>query len=176
MDGNPGATRAVHNFDEDLAFSEQASCEPFWDAIYRKAFPDLLSHMLCSGKSKAQELGIDRLILLSNGFTLKVEEKKRRKAYPDIAFEHTANDRTKAPGWIEKDLAINYLAYAFLPIKTAYLFDWQMLKRAWREFGAVWKRDYPEIIAQNPNYKTISVAVPISTVQSAVRNARIIKI
>ena len=85
-------------------------------------------------------------------------------------------DTTGAPGWIEKDLAIDYLAYAFMPSRTVYLFDWLMLRRAWGQFGDEWKRKYKIPPAQNNGYKTHSVAVPIKVLRNAVALARRIQV
>lgn len=164
------------DFQEDLAWSEQASCEPFWDAVYRKAFPNMVAHMPCGGDTFSQRQGIDRIIHLANGKTLYIDEKKRRKVYTDIALEYISSDATNAPGWIEKDLAIDYLAYAFMPISTCYLFPWPMLRRAWSQFSPQWKTKYQAIQAYNPGYTTWSLCVPIDILQRAVTTATVIDV
>ena len=68
-----------HEFTDEREFSEAASSEPFWDAVYRQAFPNLVSHMPCPGDFASQRMGIDRVLLLSNGKTLTIDEKKRRE-------------------------------------------------------------------------------------------------
>ena len=166
----------IHNFDERLQWSEAQSDEPFWDAVYRKAFPNLVNHMLGSGDTESQRKGIDRVILLANGKTLYVDEKKRGKMYDDILLEFLSVDTTGAVGWIEKDLQIDYLAYAFMPNRCVYLFDWQMLRRAWIENGESWKQKYKIIKAQNKNYTTHSVAVPIKTLLVSLVKATIIEV
>lgn len=172
--GQPGIR--VHNFERDLKFSEEASDEAFWDAIYKKAFPNMVNHMLCSGDTKSQRMGIDRLVLLSNGKVLRIDEKKRREVYDDILLEFVSVDTTGAPGWIEKDLAIDYLAYAFMPIERVYLFPWDMLRRAWKYYKREWIARYPRITAQNDGYKTFSVAVPIDTLRRSVSIASVIQL
>lgn len=172
--GQPGLT--VHDFKNDLAYSEAASDESFWDAIYKKAFPNMVNHMLCSGNTQSQRMGIDRLILLSNGRTLSIDEKKRREEYQDILLEYISVDTTGAPGWIEKDLTIDYLAYAFMKSKRVYLFDWLALRRAWQHYKDTWKRIYPTIQAQNNGYKTLSIAVPIETVRNAASLAMVVQL
>jgi len=167
---------AVHDFDERLRYSEAASEEPFWDAVYHKAFPTLVNHMLCSGDTQSQRLGIDRLIVLSSGKVLAIDEKKRSRDYPDILLEYLSNDTTGAPGWIEKDLQIDYLAYAFMPSQRVYLYPWEMLKRAWRNFRDEWLDLYKIPPARNKGYRTHSVAVPISILHSAVNRAMIIQL
>jgi hypothetical protein len=166
----------IHDFRERLAWSEAASTEPFWDAVYRKAFPNLVNHMQASGDTHSQRLGIDRVLILANGRTLYIDEKKRSQEYGDILLEYLSNDVTRAPGWIEKDLAIDYLAYAFMQSKRCYLFPWAMLRRAWLHFGEQWRRDYRPVVAQNVGYQTWSVPVPIPVLRKAVSTASIIDV
>lgn len=165
-----------HDFVERLAYSERASHEPFWDAVYRKAFHNMVNHMPCPGDAASQRMGIDRLVFLANGKTVAIDEKKREGVYGDIYLEYISVDTNNTPGWIEKDLAIDYLAYAFMPIQRVYLFPWDVLRRAWLRFGNRWKAVYACRSAQNNGYKTWGVCVPISVVQSAVRTAAIIDV
>ena len=162
---------AVHDFNERLSYSEKASEEPFWIAVYQKAFPNMVNCMPCPGDTESQRMGIDRVILLSNGKVIKIDEKKRSKDRDDILLEYLSNDVTDAPGWIEKDLAIDYLAYAFMQSQRCYLFPWPFLREAWREHGTEWKRKYPIPPALNNGYKTLNVAVPTKELYTAVFRA-----
>ena len=166
----------IADFQTDLKFSEEASDEPFWDAVYKKAFPNLVNHMACGGDNNSQRRGVDRVIHLANGKTLYIDEKKRREDWNDILLEYISVDATNAPGWMEKDLAIDYLAYAFMPSKTVYLFPWAMLRRAWQYYKEEWLEKYQLIPAQNNGYTTWNVAVPIPVLRGAVAAATIIKI
>lgn len=166
----------IHDFQEQLDYSEKASEESFWRAIYKKAFPNMVNCMPARGNTASQRQGIDRIIILGNGEILRIDEKKRRKVWRDFALEYISVDKTGAPGWVEKDLAIDYLAYAFMPIETVYLFPWPILRRAWNHYKNDWKKQYPSIEAQNSHYTTISVCVPIDIVLRAVRCASIIKL
>ena len=169
----------VHNFEKDLAYSVQASAEDFWDGIYRKAFPNLVNHMLCEGNTASQRMGIDRFIMLASGKTLAIDEKKRRYDCGDILLEYISNNKTNAPGWIEKDLAIDYLAYAFPKSKRCYLFPWQELRRAWKQWGKQWfeyaddplRTGYKLITADNLTYKTLCIVIPLKHLISAVAYA-----
>lgn len=173
---------AVHDFRQDLKFSEAASDETFWDAIYRKAFPNLVGHFLCKGDTQSQHMGIDRIIHLANGRTYQIDEKKRRpnpltgKEYSDILLEYLSNDATMAPGWIAKDLSIDYLAYAFMQSQRVYLYPWPALRRAWNRFGPEWMVKYENFSSQNPGYKTWNVAIPILVLRAAVANASVIQL
>lgn len=178
MVGSRGGTKlaTVHNFEERLAYSQKASHEPFWAAVYRKAFPDMVDHMLSYGNTEAQRNGIDRFVALNNGRVLRIDEKKSEKDWPTILLEHISNDRTHAPGWIEKNLHIDYLAYAFMPSKTVYLFDWLMLRRAWRHYKSRWLKEYKIVTAENSDYNTLCVAVPIKVLTDAVKLASVIQV
>lgn len=166
----------VHDFKQKLTWSQAASDEPFWNAVYRKAFPDMVSHVAQTGDVPAQRLGIDRHIILTNGVTLRVDEKKRERDYADILLEFVSNDVTRTPGWIEKQLQIDYLAYAFMPSQRVYLFPWLLLRRAWLHYKADWLKTYRKVVAQNQGYRTHSVAVPIKVLQRAVQTAALIKL
>lgn len=163
-----------HSFNRSLEWSEQASHEPFWDAVYRKAFSNLVSHMPTPGDFQSQRMGIDRSILLANGKTLYVDEKKRSREYGDILLEYISVDTTNTPGWIEKDLAIDYLAYAFMQSQRCYLFSWPLLRRAWQMNRDAWFSRYEPIIAQNKGYHTHCLPIPIPTLQRAVAVALVI--
>lgn len=167
----------INQFEDCYEFAENGKHEKFWDAIYRKAFPNMTNQML--GKKeycKSQLTGVDRIIYLENRKTITIDEKIRANVYADILLEYVSNDMTNSPGWMEKDLSIDYLAYAFLPVKTAYLFDWRMLKRAWDFYKEEWKKHYYTARAKNPTYTTLSVCVPIKVLTTACSTAAIIKV
>lgn len=166
----------LHDFKDQLKYSEVASDAPFWDQVYRKAFPSLVNHMPCPGDFETQRAGIDRLILLNNGRILRIDEKKRREVYQDILLEFVSNDTTKAPGWVEKNLAIDYLAYAFMPTRKVYLLDWLTLRRAWVANKNAWKAKYRNVAAKNNGYNTLSVAVPIYILQRAMNDSTVIEL
>lgn len=166
----------MHSFDKEKEWSEAQSDEPFWKAIYKKAFPNMVNMMPCPGNFESQRMGIDRVILLANGKTVAIDEKKRREERKDILLEYLSNDQTQALGWIEKDLMIDYLAYAFMPTKRCYLFDWPILRLTWIRFKNDWLRSYSISPARNNGYSTHNVAVPIPTLLGAVSNTRMIQL
>lgn len=165
----------THDFKERLEYSLKSSEESFWKAIYQKAFPEIVRCEICTDMT-AQQLGVDRLIYLINGNVIRIDEKKREKDYPDILLEYISVDNANKPGWMEKDLAIDYLAYAFMPSQRVYLLPWLLLRRAWISFGEQWKKKYPIISAQNNTYKTYSVAVPIKVILTTIAQASIIQL
>lgn len=162
-------------FSECYDIAESGKLEPFWDEVYKKAFKNMTNHMRGKKEYCASQInGVDRIIYLENGKTITIDEKVRTKLYSDILLEYISNDKHNTPGWMEKDLSIDYLAYAFLPNSTVYLFDWRMLKRAWDQWKDEWKKIYKIARAENLGYTTISVCVPIIELRKQVSIANII--
>jgi hypothetical protein len=162
----------MHNFREQLRYSLQD--DSFWEAAYRKAFPNM-DRMINTGfDATSQQHGVDRLILLTNKRVLKIDEKKRRKYRGDVLLEYVSNDRTSAPGWIEKDLCLDYIAYAFMDTRKVLMLDYALLRRAWCMYGDAWKRQSVTIRAQNPGYQTLSIAVRTDILQRAMSQAALI--
>lgn len=173
----------VHDFRAQLRFSQQSSCEGFWDAVYRKAFPDMEWHRACIENTTGQRLGIDRLVYLQSGRVLSVDEKKRRVFRSDIALETISNSTSRSLGWMNKDLQIDFLAYAFMDRRLVYLFPWPMLRRAWLHYRKRWAematrkaKGFRWIKAHNHGYDTICLCVPIRVLLRAVSLASIIEL
>lgn len=173
----------THDFEERLAWSQRGGDEPFWDAAYRQFFPNLVSHTPCCGDVASQRMGIDRLVMLGNGQALRIDEKKRSREYGDFLIEYLSNDRTGAPGWIAKDLFIDFLAYAFLPSRMVYFFPWLPLRRAWSRHGKEWiaqgerrENGFRLAVASNRSYRTHSVCVPRAVLYRAVAQAGLVRL
>lgn len=172
-----------HDFQKQLQWSERAGHEPFWEAVYRKAFPNLVNLMPAGGDYESQRQGVDRVLLLSSGQVLKVDEKKRLERWPDILLEYVSVDRTNKPGWMECEKQIDYVAYAFMPDRRVYLLPWHLLRRAWIVHGEQWKQwgedkvnGFRTVKAKNDGYFTWSVAVPIEKLYAAVNRASVIEV
>jgi hypothetical protein len=157
----------IHSFKVELDYSLDQSDETFWKTAYKLMFPTMVDWVDCSNNPEAQRVGIDRKIYLSNRMVRRIDEKKRRENYPDYLLEYISVDITNAPGWIEKDLAIDYIAYAFMPSKTVHFLPWDFLHRAWLREGERWKAKYRNVPGKNEGYTTWSVAVPIEEVTRA---------
>lgn len=166
----------IHSFAERNAWSLAARQESFWEAVYVKAWPNIVKCEPVTDRA-LQLRGVDRLITLSNEITLTVDEKSRqRHDTGDILLEYLHEGQYNAPGWIEKDLVIDYLAYGFVPSRRCYLFDWRMLRRAWLHYKDTWLLRYDKKPADNGRYVTWSLAVPTATLQRAVMTASIIEV
>jgi len=175
----------INNFQDDLDFSNKAGTEVFWQEVYKVAFPDMLLCIANPEKSQSQFLGVDRVIHMKSGKTIYIDEKKRREDSADILLEYKSNSNKKEnDGWMNKQLLIDYLAYAFMPSKTVHIFNWLALRKAWLTNGAAWLRlanskennGFWHIAAKNPGYKTYSVAVPTATLLNAVSETMTIKL
>jgi hypothetical protein len=161
----------VHDFRESLELSHEQSGASWWGEVYRAAFPGLES-MVCVRKDGwAQRGGIDRVLTLGCGKTLTIDEKVRAKDYGDILLEVWSDHERRIPGWVAKDLACDFIAYAIIPTETCYLLPFQTLREAWRRNGRTWWARNRVRPAQNHGYQTVSVAVPVDDLMAALSDA-----
>lgn len=162
-----GQRTRINYFDKDLEYSlEQRECEMF-DTFYHRIFPDLVDIELVTDKA-LQKKGIDKILHLSNGQKIAVDEKKRRSDYGDILIELWSVYEHKVRGWLFTSHC-HYIVYAIMPTKKAYLLPTILLRQAWRHNELSWRKEYPEIKAHNPNYTTISIAIPPNVLLPAIQ-------
>ncbi len=164
----------IHNFSNSLAKSHAHADASWWLDVYRAAFPDLASAVCVRNDGWAQRGGIDRVLTLKSGKTLSVDEKVRDKVYPDICLEYWSDRDCKTPGWVAKDLATDFIAYAFVPSRMCYLLPFQTLRLAWRANHREWIKKHPKIVAKNEGWVTVSVGVPIPVLMEALSNAMVV--
>lgn len=176
-----GCGVTIHDFERSLAISKANEDAPWWASIYEKAFPKHLSAVSVKSDGWAQRGGIDRVITLASGKAITVDEKVRTEDWPDIALETWSDLERKSPGWMQKDLACDFIAYAFVPSQRCYLLPFVTLRRAWLTSGGDWIRmakakegGFRFIDAKNRGYTTRSIAVPIPELLSAVAQAQIV--
>lgn len=169
-----------HNFAVSLAKSHAQAQSPWWEVVYRDAFPGFANMVCVRADGWAQRGGIDRVITLESGRTITVDEKVREKAWPDILWEFWSDFERRTIGWCVKDLACEYIAYAFVPTQVCYLLPALQVRKAWRMYGGEWVasankgvKGYRIVDADNGRYTTRSVAVPIDVSLSAIRDALI---
>ena len=113
----------VHNFHDSLAASHGATDLLIWEEIYRNAFDDfagMVDHR-CDGAH--QRAGIDRSVVLENSKQLLIDEKVRFRPYRDIALEVWSDEARGTPGWVQKPLLADYIAYAVAPLGGTLLID-----------------------------------------------------
>jgi len=170
----------VHDFQESLRQSQSYTDAPWWEQVYRDAFPGFLAMMCVRGNCQAQHLGIDRIVTLGSGQCLRIDEKVRERDWPDFVLERWSSNRRPNPtaGWIQKPLQCDYIAYAFVPSRTCYLLPFQQLRRAWIRNGRAWidlayreRNGFRVVEAQNRGYVTESIAVPKQVLLDAMLDA-----
>jgi len=164
-----------HDFKDSLALSEAYSEAPWWIDLYRRAFPRLASAVSVREDGWAQRGGIDRLLTLSCGRTYSVDEKVRSCDWPDILLEQWSDEQRRIPGWVQKPLACDFIAYAFAPSATCYLLPVASLQRAWRQSGRLWIDSYGVRRAHNVGYVSVGVPVPRSELLRAIGEAMIVQ-
>lgn len=161
----------IHTFAKSLARSDAYSEAPWWEETYRSFFPGFSSMVSVRDDGWAQRAGIDRVIVLKSGRTITVDEKVRDGVWDDILLERWSDEAKRTPGWVQKDLACDFIAYAFAPERTCYLLPFLPLRRAWIQHGRSWSRRHQTIRANNGSYVTASVAVPIAELYCALNAA-----
>lgn len=176
----------THNFTDSLSVSRRYTEEPWWEEVYRKAFPSFLSMADIRKDGWAQRGGIDRVVTLASGRTYTVDEKVRRENYDDILLEYWSDIDRRKLGWVAKDLACDFIAYAFAPTKRCYLLPFATLRLAWKNCGDQWVKQgeartagFREVRAENSedgrHWTTVSVACPIPVLMAALKEAMIIR-
>lgn len=179
----------VHDFGERLAYSHSHADAPYWRDVYRQAFPDMKECIDLRHDGWHQRAGRDRAVILTTGRAVYIDEKVRSEQWQDIAIEvwssYPLNGRepwlpadNAIPGWAAKPLDCDFLAYAFEPTCTCYLFPFLGIRAAWEKHGGMWRGKatnqedgYQWIVALNKRYLTISIAVPISILRDCVNDA-----
>lgn len=172
----------IHNFQKSLIKSHKWSEAPWWEKVYRKAFHNFASMQNIRNDGWAQRGGIDRIVTLDSGRTVLVDEKVREEDWPDILWEFYSDKDRKKPGWCAKDLACDFIAYAFIPSEICYLLPFLQMRRAWTTNRYDWcaKAENNEcgfrfVDAVNEGYTTRSVAVPTGISLAAIRDAMTVR-
>lgn len=158
----------IHDFKQSLASSHKASDLPIWHEIYKQAFPSMAATVDHREDGEHQRAGIDRSVILSNSKQILIDEKIRWKAYSDIALEYWSDRDRKIPGWVCKPLRADYICYAIAPTGKAYLLPVPQLQQAWSENKNCWLQQFRKCEAQNRNYVTVSLAVPVDVLFKAI--------
>lgn len=108
---------------------------------------------------------------MASGRTYTVDEKIRTADWPDILLEQWSDEARRVPGWVQKPLACDFIAYAYAPSGVCYLLPVVPLQRAWRQRGKVWLSQFGTRRAHNPGYVTVGVPVPRGVLMEAIVEA-----
>ncbi|MBO9519794.1 MAG: hypothetical protein J7493_17180 [Porphyrobacter sp.] len=111
---------------------------------------------------------------MKSGKTFAVDEKIRTKDWPDILLEQWSDEARRIPGWVQKPLACDFIAYAYAPSGVCYLLPVPALQRAWRLNGRKWIKHYGVKRAHNPGYVSVSVPVPRGVLMLAIAEALVL--
>jgi len=165
----------MHDFRTSLALSNSYTDAPWWGDIYRRAFPTLLATACVRDDGWAQRGGIDRVLTLACGRTYTVDEKVRTNDSPDSLLEQWSDEARRSPGWVQKPLACDFIAYAFAPSRRCYLLPVVPLQRSWRMYGRQWLVQFGQRRAKNTGYVSTSVPVPIGVLMPAIVDAMVVQ-
>lgn len=163
-----------HNFTTSLAYSHNAADWPGWEKIYRAAFPEFAAMIDHRQDGWHQRQGVDRSVILKNSKQILIDEKvrdrnaKTGRIYTDIALEYWSDEQREIPGWVCKSLMADYIAYAILPLGCCYLLPVPQLQKSWLQYKDKWLNLYPLIRAQNTDWVTVSVGVPVPVLFKAI--------
>lgn len=144
----------MNNFNKQLDISEEHNRIALIKRALVSQFGD--SPFIQETDPEKQSLGIDRYFGI-----LKIEYKTRETYYPDILFEIISNSNTGSLGWAEKHLCCDFFVYTFYAAGIVYIFYYKSLKDTWEKNKHIWILQHRRVTANNSNYNTISVAVPI---------------
>lgn len=168
--------KLINEFKKDFRYSNKH--DKFWWKIYSKMFD--MNYMFRSPKELDMK-GVDRVIVLSSGDLITIDEKIRRGSYDDFLLEYISDKEENTPGWIEKPLECDFIAYAFEEEETAYFFYWLELSKLWKKVGNAWigngkRGEFGFDIVEAKNYKdgkyiytTISLAIPCQMLLRALK-------
>jgi hypothetical protein len=164
----------MSKFYDDLQFSHDASDNPIWKEIYGQFFPTAKEVVDYREMGEHQLLGIDRMIALGNTRAIYIDEKVRRKDYGgDIFLEVWSSEERQTPGWIQKPLYVDYIAYAVLESGKAYLLPVLQLQEAWIRHGEQWEAKYGTKkaftnLVYDGGYHSVGVPVPVDILFRAI--------
>jgi len=161
----------LHQFADSLALSDEYRDADWWLPLYRRAFPGLASAVPVRDDGWAQRGGVDRVLTMASGRTYTVDEKIRTADWSDILLEQWSDEARRVPGWVQKPLACDFIAYAYGPSGVCYLLPVVPLQRAWRQRGREWIKRYGVRRAYNPGYVSASVPVPRAELMQAIAEA-----
>jgi hypothetical protein len=157
----------TNDFPQDLAYSLEQEKEPWWEHVYRQAFPGFtgIEHVTDLDRQRA---GIDVILTWESGRLCRIDEKVRRGAWDDILLEvwsvwYGQRDPRNKYGWAWKDQDTDFIAYAFPATRTAHILPFPELWAALRANCQEWYQRYEEVTAQNKGYTTRSLAIPTPT-------------
>lgn len=173
----------VHYFRQSLEKSHTLSLEADWVSFYKRIWPDAGPIVRVDKACTMQTRGIDRMIWLSSGKQILVDEKCRATDYGDILLEISSVMKKnicgeyveEKVGWaLDDNKHCDFIAYAIPSAKKCYMLPFQLTKEAVRHnlnrwasglcCGVTWPID-----ARNNGYFTRSVGVTWGLLSAAIQ-------
>jgi len=177
-----------NDFNTDLSYANALQDAPWRNHLYKAAFgPRFVCYVAHPRDGWWQRAGIDFTVILADSTTVTIDEKVRRKAWPDVLLEtyskwYGVGDFRNVPGWALKESTCDFVQYTFVDSNTALMLPFLTLQSALRENWQAWHRNaqsgtggFRFVDAANDGYVTRSIAVPIATLTSAMSAAMAIQ-
>lgn len=174
----------INIYSDDINYADSKEVSEKANVLIRQklSFMGVISRIDSIKDKEMQFAGIDKLILFSNGKTLKLEEKVRRKDYGDILIEIIANNNfasydhitnefkyteLKGVGWGMKNYSSDLLFYFIESENKGFMFSWKKFQAIFKGYLPIWydlalqkKQGFAIRIAKNKTYDSINIAIP----------------
>ena len=160
----------LNDFNTDLEWSIDKTDDQEVDNVYFKAFPHL-EKITPVTDLVTQKRGIDKVLTFSNGQTIYIDEKRRRKDYGDILLEEYSDFEKKKIGWLGREKYTDYIAYIIFPRKKVYLFPFLILQKTYRDNYFDWLLKYGRKLAPNKYYLTSTLPIPTEILLGAIKES-----
>jgi hypothetical protein len=118
-----------------------------------------------------QKQGVDKVLTLENGKEIYIDEKVRDGDWDDFLLEEYSVEHKKKIGWLGRDKLTDYIVYVFKPSKRVYFLPFLLLQRVWVRYYREWKKTYDTKEADNGNYFTTSIPIPMDVLFSVLSEA-----
>jgi len=170
----------MNNFKDQLKYSYE---DPgVFEEAYKRYFPGYVGSKFVENKDE-QYRGIDKILFMRDGRQISVDEKKRGIDYGDILLEIFSNDKSKRLGW-SLTAESEYICYYVVPIKTFYFMRVLEIRKWIVDNGEDIKKvlkggnvkNIIKVVAKNPGYNTISIAVKTQVLESCLTEFGIVKL
>jgi hypothetical protein len=152
-------------FRTDLEYSRRSSEDEQWMGFYHFIFGRGLVVGCDTGTDNEwQRHGVDRVLFLSGGRMLRIDEKKRRNDYGDFLAEiwspwYGEKDQRNRPGWtVDPTKQCDYVAYGPSGGRF-YLLPFDILRLATRRDHKSWKERITRRDQDERGYQTVNAAV-----------------
>lgn len=157
------------SYENDHTFSATTEAKTYWEEQYKIRWKqyDTVSYVQDNTQQQIQH-GRDAIIFLKDGKHYFVDEKLRRTIYDDLPIE-IGNPKTGNPGWIKKNLLIDFLAYGAIGQQAKFI-PFGLLQKAWDRNEDQWIKQFGTITAKSSGM--VSCPVPWDDLREAIRSIR----